>query len=68
MAGMSNSTTARDWRFNANLSGLAIALGLAGGCLARSEAHLLVLASGGFVAGLTMFLAIVALDRIYPQV
>jgi hypothetical protein len=67
MAGMSNSNTARDWRFTANLSGLAIALGLAGGCLARSEAHLLVMALGGFAAGLAMFLSIVALDRIYPE-
>jgi hypothetical protein len=67
MAGMSNSKTQRDWRFTANLSGLAITLGLAGGCLARSEAHLLIMAVGGLAAGLTMFLSVVALDRIYPE-
>jgi hypothetical protein len=68
MAGMSKPTTTRDWQFTATLSGLAIGLAIAGGSLARSEANLLIMAVGGFIAGLTLFSAIVVLDRIYPQV
>jgi hypothetical protein len=66
MAGMSKSSASRDWRFTANLSGLAIAAAIGGGCLARGEAHLLLMAVSGFVAGAFLFSATVVLDRIYP--
>jgi hypothetical protein len=65
--GMSKFKTVCDWRHIAILAGVGVAAGCAGGAISLSGANILAIAVCGLAAGSILFLANLALERIYPQ-
>lgn len=62
-----NANAAPNWRYAANLWGVAVSMGLVGGCIARSDANIVIVAISGFAAGALMFVATVVVERIHPH-